>query len=380
MFPIHNHVGDIVGFSGRVINPNDIPKYLNSSETLVYRKSSVVYGLFQGKEGIRKSKKAILVEGNVDVPMSHKFEINNVVAPMGTALTVDQLKLIKRYADEIIFCFDTDQAGEKALMRAFEMAEQIGLYSKVLNIGNYQDLDEMLKNEPEKAKESIESTESVVENLIKRLLKRTRLDTAKNKSEFVSYLMPFIKLVKDKVEQASYIQKIAIIVGLGEDIIWNELKSNTPTNKLTETLQKIEISKPRITENNMDKKELHIIGLLVQNPFLKEILIDWDIISSPRLLDTYQHLINATSLEKGIESLPEEDQELATDLVMNSLGSYESDHEIEQDFRKSIKDISKRYYTKKMGDLKRTIFQKEEAGEDISLSLNEQQEILKKLK
>lgn len=380
MFPIHNHVGDIVGFSGRIINPDDIPKYLNSSETLVYRKSNVVYGLFQGKNEIRKSKKAILVEGNVDVPMAHKFGINNVVAPMGTALTIDQLKLIKRYADEIIFCFDTDQAGEKALMRAFEMAEQIGIYSKVLNIGNYQDLDEILKNEPDKVRKSIESTESVVENLIKRLLKRTKLDSAKNKSDFVSNIIPFVRLVNDKVEQASYIQKIAIIVELSEELIWNELKNNKNSKKITDIFQKAEITPPKITGPNFNKKELHVIGLLIQNPFIREYEIDWKVISSQRLIDTYQHLIKAPSLEKGIESLPEEDQELASDLVMNSLGSYESDHEIELDFEKSIKDLSKRYYTKKIGELKRTIIQKEEAGEDISSYLKEQQEILKNLK
>jgi DNA primase len=380
MFPILNHVGDVVGFSGRVINPDDIPKYLNSSETLVYKKSNVVYGLYQGKESIRKQKKVILVEGNVDVPMAHKFEINNIVAPMGTALTVDQLKLIKRYADEIIFCFDTDQAGEKALMRAFEMSEQIGLYAKVLNLGDYQDLDEMLKAEPEQAFKAIENTESVVENLINRLLKRTKLSTGRLKSEFVNYLAPFVNLVKDKVEQASYVQKIALIVGLDENLIWEEIKLKPTKTKIETELQKFDIAKPAELPSNMDKKELHLIGLLLQNEFLKAKEVDWEVFSGSRLLDTYLHLINAPSLEKGISTLPEEDQQLGTDLVMNSLGSYESDHEIDQDFDKSIKDISKRYYNRKLGAIKRSILEKEQLGEDISQLLGKQQEYLKKLK
>lgn len=303
---------------------------------------------------------------------------------MGTALTVDQLKLIKRYAEEIIFCFDTDQAGEKALMRAFEMAEQLGLYAKVLNLGNYQDLDEMLKADPEKAKQALEATESVVENLINRLLKRTKLSTGRLKSEFVNYLAPFVNLVEDKVEQASYVQKIALIVGLDENIIWEELKKKPSERKLTKPadtqLQKIDLPKNIVVPNNLNKKELHLIGLLVQNSFLREKEIDWEVFSGSRLLDTYLHLINAPTLEKGITTLPEEDQQLGTDLVMNSLGSYESDHEIELDFDKSIKDLSKRYYNKKLGAIKRSILEKEQLGEDISELLNKQQEYLKKIK
>ena len=380
MFPIFNHVGDIVGFTGRVINPDDIPKYLNSAETPVYKKSNVVYGLFQSKEEIRKTKKAIIVEGNVDVPMAHKFEITNVVAPMGTALTIEQLKLIKRYADEIIFCFDTDQAGEKALIRAFEMAEQHKIYSKVLNIGNYQDLDEILKADPKGTIKLIESTESVIDNLISRLLKRMKLDSPKMKSDFVNTLIPYIRLVKDKVEQAGYVQKLAMLVELSEELVWNEVKNNTTTKPRSQTDQNIVISQAIRLNNNLNRKELHIIGMLLQFPFLRSKQIDWNIISSERLLDTYQHLINATSIDKGIETLPEEDQNLATDLVMNNLGDYQSEYEIEQDLNKSIKDLAKRYYTRLLGELKKELLIKEQAGEDISDLLAEQQELLAKLK
>ena len=119
---IFNIRGDVVGFSGRYIGTSkEAPKYLNSPETLVYKKNEMLYGLFHAKEALRKEKFAILVEGNIDILSSHRVGVENIVAPLGTAFTKNQATLLKRYVDEVYFSFDTDSAGTKALIRGMEI-------------------------------------------------------------------------------------------------------------------------------------------------------------------------------------------------------------------------------------------------------------------
>src|SRR5690606_6230930 len=123
--------------------------------------------------------------------------------------------------------------------------------------------------------------------------------------------------VKDKVEQAGYVQNIGTIVGIDESLIWdlvNKSDTKQTTKQLDNTLQKMDIQKPKKLTAAINGKELHIIGLLLQNPYLRDKEMDWELISSTRLLDTYQHLVGAKTLEQGISTLPEEDQELGTDL------------------------------------------------------------------
>jgi DNA primase len=145
MFPIISHQGDVIGFSGRLIDPEDKgPKYLNSPETLVYKKSNTLFGLFQAKESIRKEGFAILVEGNVDILSSHKAGISNIVAPLGTALTNEQVKLLKRYCDTVYFALDTDSAGQKALIKDLGMVDDAGISAFILDIGKYKDVDELI--------------------------------------------------------------------------------------------------------------------------------------------------------------------------------------------------------------------------------------------
>ena len=114
LFPVHDVRGRCIGFGGRVIHEGDLPKYLNSPETPYYRKSLVLYGLYQGLEEIRKSREIICVEGYLDVIRLHEYGFKNAVAPCGTALTEQHLQLVKRYAERVILLFDGDDAGREA--------------------------------------------------------------------------------------------------------------------------------------------------------------------------------------------------------------------------------------------------------------------------
>src|SRR3989344_3227826 len=126
MFPIHNHFGKIVGFSGRILpsfEKEEVAKYLNTSETPIFNKSRILYGFWQSKKFIRELETAFLVEGQMDFLLSWQDGVKSVVASSGTALTADHLRLLRRVCDELVLSFDSDDAGSTAMERAIDLAE-----------------------------------------------------------------------------------------------------------------------------------------------------------------------------------------------------------------------------------------------------------------
>jgi len=162
IFPIKDLRGDIVGFSGRTIEKEDIrPKYLNTSETPLYKKRSLLFGLFQGKEAIVNENLAIICEGQMDVISSHQAGVKNLVAPLGTGLTEEQLKILSRYTKNIAFAFDTDSAGQKSTERATAIALSLDLTPLFIRLPkDVQDIDELCRNNPTKWQELSKSPEN----------------------------------------------------------------------------------------------------------------------------------------------------------------------------------------------------------------------------
>lgn len=142
-FPIFDHIGNIVGFGARALSAEQTPKYLNTPETALYDKSSVLYGLYQAKNYLRDFPFLILVEGYMDVVALHQAGLPIGVAPCGTALTQPQLKLLKRHTDHIIFSFDNDSAGREATLRALKVAYSSDVFPRILAIPTqFKDVDE----------------------------------------------------------------------------------------------------------------------------------------------------------------------------------------------------------------------------------------------
>jgi DNA primase len=158
MFPIHNHLGKVVGFTGRILpqfdtskDPNATyvtAKYVNSPETPIFQKSKLLYGFWMAKDAIRETKAAVLVEGQMDFLMSYQSGVHNVVASSGTALTADHLRSVHRLADEVILCFDSDVAGSDAAERAIDLAEANDFSVKVATYRGFKDAAEAAKADP----------------------------------------------------------------------------------------------------------------------------------------------------------------------------------------------------------------------------------------
>jgi DNA primase len=158
MFPIHNHLGKVVGFTGRILPQFDTSndpkatyvtaKYVNSPETPIFQKSKLLYGFWKSKDAIREAKVAVLVEGQMDFLMSYQSGVRNVIASSGTALTADHLHSVRRLADEVVLCFDSDVAGSDAAERAIDLAEANDFAVKVATYRGFKDAAEAAKADP----------------------------------------------------------------------------------------------------------------------------------------------------------------------------------------------------------------------------------------
>jgi DNA primase len=165
MFPIHNHLGKVVGFTGRILpqfdtskDPNAsyvTAKYVNSPETPIFQKSKLLYGFWMAKDAIREAKAAVLVEGQMDFLMSYQSGVKNVIASSGTALTADHLRSVHRLADEVILCFDSDVAGSDAAERAIDLAEANDFSVKVATYRGFKDAAEAAKADPKNVERTV---------------------------------------------------------------------------------------------------------------------------------------------------------------------------------------------------------------------------------
>lgn len=165
MFPIHNHLGKVVGFTGRILPQFDTSndpkatyvtaKYVNSPETPIFQKSRLLYGFWKSKEAIREAKSAVLVEGQMDFLMSYQSGVRNVIASSGTALTADHLRSVRRLADEVVLCFDSDAAGSDAAERAIDLAEANDFAVKVATYRGFKDAAEAAKADPENVRTTV---------------------------------------------------------------------------------------------------------------------------------------------------------------------------------------------------------------------------------
>lgn len=224
LHPIFNMQGEVIGFSGRIINPDHPgPKYLNSPETIIYHKKSSLYGAFQAKEAIRKRRSVIIVEGNIDVISSARVGADHIVCPLGTALTSEQLKLITRYAQEILFAFDTDAAGKKALLRALELTESTGLKAKAIDLGKFKDVDEMVVADPQLWLQSIDKALEIPEFIMEIFKADFDLSSASEKVDYLEKVMPFIAKLRQEVKVDHYLQRLELITGTKYEVLTDML-------------------------------------------------------------------------------------------------------------------------------------------------------------
>ena len=228
--------GSPVGFTGRVIKdePN-APKYLNTPQTLLYDKSSNIFGLSQAKNEIRKAGFVVVVEGNMDVISSHQAGVKNVVATAGTAMTVHHLKALDRFSNDVRLCFDSDQAGISATERAISLGQQAGVELSIITLnqsaGEAKDPDELIQKDLELWNDSISKPQPAIEWTFDQYEKRLNMTTAVGKKEFSTMALKLVENLNDPVEKDFYIEQIAKRIGVSKAILLGKFDEKPKTIK-----------------------------------------------------------------------------------------------------------------------------------------------------
>lgn len=224
VFPIKDVLGRIVAFTGRILVKDDnLPKYLNTPETEIFNKSEVLYGLEKAKQSIRKLDYIIVVEGQMDVIMSHQAGVKNAVASSGTAFTTSHLSKISPLTKRIIFAFDSDNAGISAMKRSALLAIKAGFDVKALVLVGSKDPADMVKENPQLWVLALKGSKSVIDYLLNTLLDENGTDTRLKLKKVSSEIIPFVSAISSPIEKAHYVKKIADLFSIAETAVWNEV-------------------------------------------------------------------------------------------------------------------------------------------------------------
>ncbi len=224
MFPIHNLTGRVIGFGGRTLKTDkSVAKYVNSPETDIYHKSKVLYGISQAKKNIIKNDRCFLVEGYTDVISMHQAGVENVVASSGTALTVEQIRLIKRFTENITVLFDGDAAGIRAAFRGIDMILEEGLNVKVILFPDGEDPDSFSqKKSPEELMNFLNDATDFIHFKCKILLQEAGGDPIK-KAELIRDIVTSVAKIPDPIKRTVFTQETSRLMDISEQTLLNEL-------------------------------------------------------------------------------------------------------------------------------------------------------------
>ena len=300
MFPIINNRDKVLGFGGRIMGKGE-PKYLNTSDTPVFSKRNGVYGLNFTK-GVGRLERLVLVEGYMDTVMLLKHGIPGVVATLGTALTEEQIRLMKRYVPEVWISYDGDAAGQKAALRALDMFELSGMEVKVLDYPNGMDPDEYIKAFGREAWDALPRHKGAKYRLIRA---EDGLDLTKQ-DELTEYTMrccTILKTVANAVEFENYLRELITKTGYPRDVLLRQI-GQSPKPKQEETKPR----RPHLPENaktQIESAQMQLIALLAAELIPANLLEKQDF-DNELYAEIFENLSEGVKPREFIDSLPEE--------------------------------------------------------------------------
>lgn len=261
IFPLIDGKDKLRGFSGRVLYPQE-PKYINTPQTPIFDKGNFLFGLNLAKSEIRNKKEAVLVEGEMDVILSHQADVKDVVASKGTALTEGQIELLKKYTENVSLCFDMDLAGDSASRRGIEMAEKAGLNIRVVELQGGKDAAEVIKEDPKLWQKAILEAVPIYDYYLTSAAKRYDVKNPIDLKKIAQELIPVWAKISDDFQREHYIQKLAAFLKTEEKV-------------LRDNIEKVRNSSQRSFTKVLDQagKKDNIIGVKGRRELLEEYLI-----------------------------------------------------------------------------------------------------------
>ncbi len=298
MFPVFDYQGKVIGFGGRVLDDSK-PKYLNSPETLVFQKGTNLYGLNFALKHNMSERYFVIVEGYMDLISLHQYGITNVVASLGTALTINQARLLKRYADKVIISYDADMAGQMATLRGLEILRTAGFDVRVLNIPQGKDPDEYVRSNGKEAfLKLINSAEPLIDY---RMRKAEEGIDFKNSQSLILYAKRIMEVISDldPMEKDVYIKKASENTGIKEQTLYDILKSKMKDNRENDFRNNKEEDRSKLyVEPGFLKAERAILKIMLEN---KEYLqyIEERISENDFILLEHKEIFTVIMLAKG---------------------------------------------------------------------------------
>lgn len=275
MFPIFDYKGNVIGFGGRVLD-DSLPKYLNSEDTIIFNKRYNLYGLNFARKHIGNSRTLILVEGYMDLISMYQYGVKNVVATLGTALTDAQGQLIKKFADNVVLSYDSDQAGINASLRAINILEKCNLKAKVLDLGKSKDPDEFVRaNGLDEMLKKVENASDALKFRLDTLYSSHDQSNPEETVEFLQKAVNILSYIKSPIELDFYIKYLSELTKTAPEVIRSELNLTGKRKTSKEKFKKqefVKIKKEKDVEDGNIFIERNLIKAMMVSKKAREII------------------------------------------------------------------------------------------------------------
>lgn len=375
MFPIGDSSGRIIAFSGRLFKDDEkSAKYLNSPDTPIFSKSSVLFGLDKAKESIRKNNFSILVEGQMDLILSHQSGYKNTIATSGTALSdatvsrenvVSNLGLVRRLSENIVLAFDSDKAGLGATLRAGKIALSLGMDVKVARMeAGVDPADLISKSGVDAWREAVRGSKHLIEFLLHKVLLDAKEDSRKAGREIREKILPFVSAIESSIEQMHFIKKISDAASIPESALKDDLKK-IEKETLSEKREMEEIKNSESQIFRKDYIERKLLGIILWQKSLAD-----PSISIEGITKNLAGILNIT--EEALIGKANDDKE---DLIFEAEVFYGGDVDLGKDVSELLLNLEEEYLNeerfKKMQELHLYEEQKDfEKGKEILEQIN----------
>jgi len=390
MFPVFDLNSQVIGFGGRVFDQEEeVAKYMNTPNTLLYDKSKTLYGLNEAKVPIRKEEQCVLVEGYTDVILASQEGFKNVVASSGTSLTSRQLNVLNRYTDNLLCAFDMDVAGSSATKRGIDLAQEQGFNIKVVEMPEESDPADIISENPKKWEELVKKADSIVEFYINNAFSKFDAEIPEEKEKIANMVLPAIKRIPNEITKSHWIQQLSNKLGVDEESIRTELKK-TQVKELEESRseRKEKEEEPKTREELIEER---IAALVLKSP--EHI----DLVSEEHLacFNTRAKEVIRKLSEKDFSSekdtsklireldkeLSEEETELLNYLCLKSEVLDEEKEEIEPELKVCLREIKQSTIRSKLNYISRQIQKAEQENDEkkIKKLMNKFSELSEKL-
>jgi DNA primase len=336
----------MAGFGARILDPNDVPKFLNSPQTVIFDKSRLLYGLDHARKAIRGQDQAVIVEGYLDVIALHQAGYETAVSPMGTALTDHQFHMLKRYTRNIVLALDPDAAGEKATLRGLEIARETldhdtdpvfdarGLLGyearlradiRVTTLPDGKDPDDVVNEDPQNWEKILTSAKPVVMHVMDTLSANRDISDPKMKVEIANQVLPLIQDLPNSIERDTYRQRLARLLQVDERALMTDSRAYArdvrPKRQTGKTgIGQLSSEALAATAKNVHSLEAHILGVLLRRPdMLYQVDRRLQEDGLPRVAgDDFQHAAHRSILQIVRASIDQHQSE-PRDFTLNSL-------------------------------------------------------------